>query len=91
LGRSVKAVAEARLRESRDLAGHPTACEFREGTLTLRGRVPTYSLKQAARRLLEGIHGVKVIDNQIDVIPVPLSDDSRDDRGTSSQNDRHRY
>jgi osmotically-inducible protein OsmY len=86
----VKAEAEARLRASSELAEHPITCEFRKGTLTLRGRVPTYSLKQAAWSLVQCIHGVKAVDNQIDVIPVPISDGPGNDRRTVRGEDRYR-
>jgi osmotically-inducible protein OsmY len=70
---AVAAQAEGRLRESRELADCPIVCEFRDGTLTLRGRVPKYSLKQSARWCVQGIPGVEAIDNRIDVIPLPIS------------------
>jgi osmotically-inducible protein OsmY len=85
-----KAEAEARLRASAELAEHPIPCEFREGVLTLRGRVPTYSLKQAAWSLVQRIHGVRAVDNQIDVIPVPISDGPGNDRRTVRVEDYYR-
>jgi len=64
------------LRESPLLAGCSIRCQFRDGTLTLCGRVPRYSLKQAARSLVEGIPGVEAVDNRIDVIPLPTTEGS---------------
>ncbi len=76
----VAADAQARLRESSILAGHPISCRFREGTLTLRGRVPTYFLKQMAQELVARIEGVKRVDNQLDVVPLPIRDLPSHDR-----------
>ena len=73
---AVLADAEARLRESPLLAECPIHCQFRDGTLTLCGRVPRYSLKQAARSLVDGIPGVEAVDNRIDVIPLPITEGS---------------
>lgn len=70
----VKAQAEARLRESPELADCPITCEFRDGKLTLRGRVTRYSLKQAARSLVQRIQDVEAVDDQIEVIPLPISE-----------------
>jgi osmotically-inducible protein OsmY len=76
----VEAQAEARLRESPQLADCPITCQFRDGTLTLWGRVPRYSLKQAARSLIQRVPGVKAVDNRIDVIPLPVSEGPSHDR-----------
>jgi osmotically-inducible protein OsmY len=83
--RTIEAAAEARLRESSELAAHPITCRFRDGNLTLRGRVSTYSLKLAAQSLVQQVPSVRCVDNQIDVIPVPASygpsDDPRSNAG----------
>ena len=78
--RGVKAEAEARLRESPELADCPITCELHDRTLTLRGRVSRYSLKQAARSLVQRIPGVEAVDNRIDVIPLPLVEQPSQDR-----------
>ncbi len=79
---AVLAASEARLRESPGLREHRISCEFRDGTLTLRGHVPSYSLKQAAQAVVEGVDGVKEVDNQLDVIPLPARDlPGNSDRG----------
>jgi len=70
--REIEAAVEACLRGSSELAECAIACEFREGILTLRGRVPTYFLKQAARSLAQRVDGVRAVENRIDVIPVPI-------------------
>lgn len=74
----VAADAQACLRGSSILARHPISCRFREGTLTLRGRVPTYFLKQTAQEFVARVDGVKTVDNQLDVVPLPLRDLPRD-------------
>ncbi|HUT89782.1 MAG TPA: BON domain-containing protein [Thermoguttaceae bacterium] len=88
--REIEAAAQARLRESSELAEHPITCEFREGTLTLRGRVSTYFLKQTARSLAQRVRGVRTVDNRIDVIPVPISEGPGDDPRTGGGEDPRR-
>ena len=40
---------------------------YADGILTLRGRVPTFYLKQILQTLLARVDGVRSIDNQVDV------------------------
>jgi hypothetical protein len=61
------AQAEARLRAHPYLALQRVSCECRDGVLVLRGRLPTYHLKQVAQTLVVGIDGVRRIDNQVEV------------------------
>jgi hypothetical protein len=42
--------------------------------------VPSYSLKQAAQALAERVDGVAAVDNQLDVIPLPVSYGANDAR-----------
>jgi hypothetical protein len=42
--------------------------DYNEGILTLRGRVPTFYLKQVVQTLLRNIDGVTCVDNQVDVV-----------------------
>ena len=42
-------------------------CEYDDGIMTLRGRVPSYFLKQMAHELVGGVLGVLRVDNQISV------------------------
>jgi hypothetical protein len=42
-------------------------CDFHDGVLTVRGRVPSFHLKQIAQVLLRDVEGVGVIDNRVDV------------------------
>jgi hypothetical protein len=62
------AIAESRLRTAPYLALRGVACELRDGVLTLRGRVPSYYLKQLAQALLHGIQDVSNVDNQLNVV-----------------------
>jgi osmotically-inducible protein OsmY len=59
--------AEARLRAHPYLALQRVSCECRDGVLVLRGRLPTYYLKQIAQALVAGIDGVRQVDNQVEV------------------------
>ncbi len=43
-------------------------CEFRDGVLIVRGRVPSFHLKQIAQVLLSDVEGVGMIDNRVDVV-----------------------
>ena len=43
------------------------ACDFHEGVLTLRGRVPSFYLKQIAQELVANLVGVEVLRNHLDV------------------------
>jgi hypothetical protein len=42
--------------------------EHRDGVLTVRGRVPTFYLKQLLQTILKRIDGVERINNQVDVV-----------------------
>jgi hypothetical protein len=38
------------------------------GVLTVRGRVPSFYLKQVLQTILKRVEGVRVVDNQVDVV-----------------------
>lgn len=61
-------VAESQLRSSPYPALHGLTCEFSEGVLTLRGRVPTYYLKQIAQAAVLQLDGVSEVVNSVDVV-----------------------
>ncbi|MFC1597030.1 BON domain-containing protein [Planctomycetota bacterium] len=63
----VEEEAGARLRCSAygDIRG--VTCEFHEGVLTLRGRVPSYYMKQIAQSLVLGMEGAEEINNRLEV------------------------
>ena len=44
-------------------------CEFHEGTARLRGRLPTFHLKQIAQEIVCAVVGVRSVVNQIEVGP----------------------
>jgi osmotically-inducible protein OsmY len=63
--------AASRLRTSPYPEVRCVACEFREGMLRLRGRVPSYFLKQIAQTVVSGMDGVDEIHNQLEVVVPP--------------------
>jgi len=50
------------------------ACDFREGVLTLRGRVPSYFLKQVAQSIVFVMERVETINNRLEVVSPTKSD-----------------
>src|SRR5947209_19012856 len=50
--------AEVRLRDNGYLVLKKVSCEYREGVLTLRGRLPSYYLKQVAQEAVARVAGV---------------------------------
>jgi osmotically-inducible protein OsmY len=63
--------AEVRLRGNGYRVLKNVACDYRDGVLTLRGRLPSYYLKQVAQETVARIDGVQRIDNQIEVSASP--------------------
>jgi hypothetical protein len=64
-----QAVAERGLRSSRYPALKAVSCDYRDGVLVLRGRLPTYYLKQMAQEAVaHQVQGVGRLDNQIQVV-----------------------
>ena len=63
--------AEQRLRSNAYLALKNITCEFRQGTLVLRGQLPTYYLKQVASAAVADLDGVEQVINQIEVVSSP--------------------
>jgi len=61
-------LAESRLRSQAYPALRNVSCEFHAGVLTLRGRLPTYFLKQVAQATVALIEGVQRVENQIEVV-----------------------
>jgi hypothetical protein len=66
---SPQAVAERGLRSSRYAALRHVSCDYRGGVLVLRGRLPTYYLKQMAQEVVahQFDQGGR-LDNQIQVV-----------------------
>lgn len=63
----VESKARQLLGESNYLALRRLDCEFHDGQLVLRGRVPTYYLKQVAQTLVRQLPQVQQIENRLDV------------------------
>jgi osmotically-inducible protein OsmY len=59
--------AEVRLRGHCHRALRDIFCHYHDGVLTLRGRLPTYYLKQRAQEAVAGIGGVERVANEIEV------------------------
>jgi len=63
----------------RNSEGHPTlklrdvSCDFSGGVLTLRGRVPSYHLKQLAQSHVAEVPGVLEVDNCVEVVSPGVS------------------
>lgn len=60
--------AEGQLRRSSYLALRSISCECRDGTLILRGCLPSYYLKQQAQAAVARVEGVGSITNEIEVL-----------------------
>jgi hypothetical protein len=57
--------------------------QFAGGVLTVRGRVPTFYLKQLVQSRLRSLDGVKEIDNQVNVVSATgLSSEPRNGSGS---------
>ena len=50
------------------------SCECRQGVLFLRGRLPTFYLKQLAQEAVARVKGISQVVNETVVDPSPLSD-----------------
>ena len=60
--------AESRLWGPPYLALAEVSCSYRDGVLTLRGRVPTCRLKRLAEAVVSHIGGVEWVENEIEVM-----------------------
>lgn len=65
---SVSRAAESRLRDSSHLFLRHVRCGYDDGRLQLEGKVPSFYLKQLAQSLVQGIPGVRRIDNRLTVV-----------------------
>ncbi len=63
--------AQSRLRESGYREFQSVSCEYSGGVLTLRGRVPSFYLKQLAQTLIRGVRFVAEIHNRLEVAAAP--------------------
>jgi hypothetical protein len=60
--------AEGRLRGRPYLALCNVSCAYRDGVLTLRGRLPSYHRKRVALAAVAGVPGVVRVINEIEVV-----------------------
>jgi osmotically-inducible protein OsmY len=67
-GDRITRLAEERLQNSPYSALRTVSCEYYEGVLILRGRLPTYYLKQLAQEVMREMDGVLEIANQVHVV-----------------------
>jgi hypothetical protein len=65
---SVSERARSLLQETPYGALRAVSCEWREGWLILRGRLPSYFLKQMAQAAVGGLPGVERVVNNIEVV-----------------------
>jgi len=65
--RTIEELANAELGRSSYYHVRRICCDYHDGVLTLRGRVPNFYMKQVAQCLLHGLDGV-VIDNRVEVV-----------------------
>ena len=67
---TIHTLAQARLHKNPYPALKRVSCEFRDGSLILRGCLPTFFLKQMAQAAVAELAGVDRIDNRIEVVSV---------------------
>ena len=65
----LRELAEGCLRRNPYLALRNVSCDCRGGVVVLRGRLPTYYLKQVAQEAVAHLEGVQGVENQIEVVP----------------------
>jgi osmotically-inducible protein OsmY len=63
----VQAEVQARLRKSGYHELQLVSCDFHEGVLTLRGRVPSFYLKQVAQEVIRRLDGAEEVNNRLEV------------------------
>jgi len=67
-GPGVGELAARRLRESPYFFLKRLSCQFDDGVLTLRGRVPYVQLKQFAESIVSRVEGVEEVVNRVEVV-----------------------
>lgn len=66
--RAICVQAEAELKRSSFRSLHAVSCEYEDGVLRLRGRLPSFFLKQLAQTLVaRQLNGTARIDNRVEV------------------------
>lgn len=66
--RLVEIAAEQKLGASPHSLHRSVSCRYSNGVLRLDGRVPSFYLKQLAQALLQGVDGVRRVDNALVVV-----------------------
>ena len=69
----VREAVAAVIHRDPQLRNKSIGCDYSEGVLTLRGRLPSYYLKQLAQTYVRRIDGVQAIVNGIEVVAHPHS------------------
>ncbi len=69
LFQEITEIAQAALRRSAYFELREVSCDFHGGVLTLRGRLPSYHLKQLAQTAVAEVPGVIEVDNRVEVSP----------------------
>ena len=64
----ISELARQKLRQHPNRALKKISCEFKDGVLILRGRLPSFYLKQVTQEIVVRLDGIERIDNQIEVI-----------------------
>lgn len=68
--------AQTKLNASSHRFTRSVECDYADGILKIRGKVPSFYLKQTAQSLIQGIDGVDRVDNEIVVVsPYGVSSD----------------
>jgi osmotically-inducible protein OsmY len=67
LFQEIAEIAQAALRRSAYCELRDVSCDYSGGILTLRGRVPTYHLKQIAQASVADVPGVVEVHNRVEV------------------------
>ena len=71
LFQEIAEIAQQVLRQSSYFELRDVACDFSGGVLTLRGRVPSYHLKQLAQASVAELPGVVEVHNRVEVVTPP--------------------
>ena len=64
---AVVQAAKDRLNRNPGTSAEQVSCEYRQGVLSLHGRLPTYYQKQLAQEAVKGLDGVRQVVNEIEV------------------------
>jgi osmotically-inducible protein OsmY len=73
LFQEISEIAQQVLRRSSYFELRDVSCDFSGGILTLRGRVPSYHLKQLAQASVAEVPGVVEVHNRVEVVSPTLS------------------